>query len=216
MTIAAFLAADELDLLADVRAGLGSPTASEQAEVQTVVEAWTDIQAVANVLFYPEVLPPEKRLAALRRGLSDQGHRYLRLAAATGAGSLDLGSLGDDDRLMLLRDLRGLLASDTSTVAARASVSIRRLLLPADSADIVPLLAHPDRVVRRNLEIALLGLLGPRALQTLLADRSRVAGGDAAAAHAAFAGDGIDATRELDQQRVLPSLVYLPNLSEWS
>jgi hypothetical protein len=55
-----------------------------QEEAISVVETWTDRQGVANILFYPDLLPPSTQLRFLKKGLEETEFPYYALAAVLG------------------------------------------------------------------------------------------------------------------------------------
>ena len=152
-----FLRATDLDELAERLDELPAPDATGRATA--VVEAWSDPQAVANLLMYPAVLPADHRVRALLRGLRSDG--YLRLAAAVGVGDLDAGDLPDGVRRELLDALLDVVASDAGPAGVRAAAELGPLV-HADELELLDdLAAHPVEAVRHNLTQAALGLTAP-------------------------------------------------------
>lgn len=162
--IEVFLAATGLDELSDARALVASPDVSGAAAA--AVESWSDVQAVANLLMYPAVLPERLRTDALLRGLRGDG--YLRLAATVGVGDLAADGLPDDVRRELLDALLDVVASDAGTAGVRASAELGPLL-HADEVELLDdLAAHPVDAVRHNLTQAGLGVTAPDRRQPVL------------------------------------------------
>jgi hypothetical protein len=205
-----FLAATDLDDLADAYGALAESLPLDDKRISHVLASWTDVQAVANLLMYPTVIPDELRVAALLRGIRSEG--YLRLAAASGIGHLDPGALATDERAALIDALLDAVATDAAVTANRAAVSLAPLLTTADAPLVVELLDHPAPTVRHNLEIALLALLDTREL-TAIIDAAETS--VAASARARLIEDGIDLNRPSAEQERLPLLSYLPNYADW-
>lgn len=213
MTATAFLSAADLDELALARDRLQD---HDIPRLIGAVEAWTDEQAVANVLMYPSTLPIDTAVPALLRGLAENSAGYLRLAAAVGVGDLDPALLDDRQRHALMDALLDLVATDDGPAAARATVSVAEVVRVTDAAELVALLVHPVPLVRRNLEIVLLELLGPVGLRELLADRGQVTAEESVDAANAFDVDGVDRHRSATDQRLTTLLSYIPSRGEWT
>ena len=105
MTLARLLRSDDLEELAGLAADY-EPSAADEQAVGAVLAEWSDVQAVANLLMYPRLIPADKRVAALVRGLCDD-EGYLRLAAAVGVGQLPPEDLDDDDAVQLALPFQG-------------------------------------------------------------------------------------------------------------
>jgi hypothetical protein len=131
----------------------------DDARVAGVVDTWTDVQAVANLLMYPFVIPASHRVPAVLRGLRSEG--YLRLAASVGVGHLPQSDLTDDVRRELLDALLDVVAGDAGPAGVRASAEIGPLLLPEEIELLDDLAAHPVEAVRHNLAQAALGITAP-------------------------------------------------------
>lgn len=162
--IEVFLAATDLDDLADARESVGAPDVTGRAAA--AVESWSDVQAVANLLMYPAVLPEQLRIGALLRGL--RGHGYLCLAATVGVGDLSADDLPDAVRRELLDALLDVVAADAGPAGVRASAEVGPLLRADDLELLEDLAAHPVDAVRHNLAQAGLGVTAPDAREPVL------------------------------------------------
>lgn len=210
-----FLAADDLDVVADARAGLPGPDALTSARIAAVIDAWSDRQAVANLLLCPDLIPAAHRAGAVERALRGDDD-YLALAAASGSGVLGGSRLAEPERARLVAALLDLTASVDGLIARRAAASLASLTNALDVPDLITMLLHPDEGVRRNIVCALLPLLGSTSLAEILADRDEVSEEDAAAAAEALTADGVGLDVPASELRVLPVLDYLPNLADWA
>lgn len=153
-----FLTAIDLDELSD--AGEALPRLPDDTgHAAAAIESWSDVQAVANLLMYPAVLPEQLRVDALLRGLRGDG--YLRLAATVGVGDLPADELPDDVRRELLDALLDVVASDAGPAGVRASAQVGPLLHTDDVELLEDLAAHPVDAVRHNLRQAALGVTTP-------------------------------------------------------
>jgi HEAT repeat protein len=185
----------------------------DQLEVTAVLARWSDVQAVANLLMYPVLIPAESRTDWLVRGLS-ANEPYLRLAAAVGVGQLPSSQWTEDDVDMLVPSLLHLIGTDADVTASRAALSLGPLVRPMDAPEMVALLAHPDRGVRRNLEAGLFRVVGCDGLMALL-DGGFMDDESARGALEVLADDGIDLTVPVQKQPRTPTLAYIPNYSDW-
>jgi hypothetical protein len=165
MTIDDLLVCADLDELADAVTRLDT-VPDDTGHATATVEAWSDVQAVANLLMYPAVLPPAVRAEAVLRGLHEDG--YLRLAATVGVGQLGPADLPGDVRREVLDALLDVVASDAGPAGIRASAEIGPLLR-ADELELLDDLAgHPVDAVRHNLEQARLTITDPASRQPVL------------------------------------------------
>lgn len=209
-----FLAADDLDLAAGARDGLDASDAVTGVRVGAVIDAWSDRQAVANLLLYPDLIPDSQRAGALERALrGDDG--YLTLAAAVGAGLLGREQLSEAERARLIEALLDVTSSMVGLPARRAAASLGSLAGVLDVPELLVMLCHPDPAVRQNIVCALRPHLRGTSLAEILADREEIDEDDAVTATALLAEDGVDLDEPADDLRLLPLLDHLPNLVEW-
>ena len=157
------LTATDLD---ELMAAVDAVPPTEDVRVADVVDAWTDVQAVANLLMVPFVIPASHRVPAVLRGLRSDG--YLRIAASVGVGHLSQVDLSDDVRRELLDALLDVVASDAAEAGVRASAELGPLLR-ADEVELLDDLAgHPVDAVRHNLAQAALAVTDPSEQQPVL------------------------------------------------
>jgi hypothetical protein len=213
-----FLAAADLDDLAAIREELlgAELDTDDRLEVTAVLHDWDDIQAVANLLMHPQLIPADERAPSVQRGLGDVEHSYLRLAACVGVGELDLAELDDDTRHRLVQTLLDAVATDAGTIAERASFSVIWLLRPTDAPEVVECLTHPSSRVRHNLAQGLLGLLDSSGLGALISEPGFVPAELQARALQQLESDGIDLSTPAEGQRKPLVLAYVPNYVDWT
>jgi hypothetical protein len=80
----AFLHTKDLDELQWARQRLGKVRRRDSQAAQSVLEQWGDHQAVANVLFYPDLLPRPLQMRYLMKALEETDMPYFKLAAVLG------------------------------------------------------------------------------------------------------------------------------------
>ena len=120
----ALLRAQDLDVLGEVRHQLHSLTESETARLRRVITAWKDRQAIANLLFHPEVIPEDLRFGTLARALRSTDVPYFQLAATVAMQGMPQTSVPEEHRQLFADSLVGFLGSRTKVLASRASVTL--------------------------------------------------------------------------------------------
>ena len=209
------LAATDLDELAAAAHELPADLApDEDAVVVETIAAWTDEQALANLLMYPQLIPPDFRAAAIERALRETG--YLRLAAVVGVDRLDRSELDEGHQRRLVRQLLELIATDRGLVSERGSVSVRTVLCTADAPELVEALIHPSEQVRNHLTQALFEVAGAAGVAALLDEPGFVRPATRVAVRAQLRADGVDLSDASDGQRFPLVLSHVPNLVDWN
>lgn len=211
-----FLATSDLELLAIVRDGFDPRLLDmeDRLEIEAVLHDWDDIQAIANLLMYPELIAADERIAHVRRALVDS-HSYLQLAATVAIIEIDRAEFGEDTRFDLVQKLIDLIGSDRGVLADRASYAMVPLMHPTDGPEVVARLDHPSTTVRRNLTQGLLALVGPSGIKSLVDEPGFVEPEVQAAIRVRLRDDGIDLTRPADDLRMPLILSFLPGFGEW-
>jgi hypothetical protein len=212
-----YLATTDLDELLARRQALDYEelTDDDERTIGAVLDDWTDVQAVSNLLIHAQLIPSGRRNAEIQHGLDDVENPYIRLAAVLGLAELDAGEVGDHDRQGFVRSLLDLIQSDGLVCAERASFAIVWLMRQPDAPDVLACLGHPSDRVRHNLAQGLLGLLGSDGLAALLDLPGFVEPDVQELAHATLADLGIDLSLPADEQRKPFVLAYVPNYSQF-
>jgi hypothetical protein len=94
--------------------GLGealSLTQEESALVASVIDGWSDKQAVSNLLFHSDLIPATLRFEALDRALNSHDVPYFVLAATVGLQGVRLGDVPSDKRAAWIQALVALTRS---------------------------------------------------------------------------------------------------------
>ncbi len=205
--LALFLQTEELD---DAQQLARQLTTLSQTDIQTisqVLDRWDDPQAVANLLMHPDLIPAERRGAALLRGLREP-MTYTTLAAIVGLRGR-VASWLNADRAVIVERLQIIIFEARPVLADRASLTLLEYARQTDADRLIFLLGYPGEIVQHNVLLALVRLLGgektrARVEAAITAKRVTQAGWDFAAAH-------LD-TLLLDD---LPLLSYIPNRSDF-
>lgn len=158
------LTASDLDTLQTAVEAL--PADADVTRIAGLVDAWSDRQALANVLLHPSLIPVSHRVPAVLRGLRTDG--YLRIAATAGVGHLPAADVTDDVRRELLDALLDVVASDAGPAGVRAAAEVGPLIRADELELLDDLAAHPVDAVRHNLAQAALGITSPEDQQPVL------------------------------------------------
>ena len=221
-TLNAFLRSDELDETIALSRQLENLSAADTKAVRGVLEAWTDEQAVANLLMYSHLLPDDIRVETLLHGLNQQSDSYAVLAALVGLQDLELD---EDVRAAVVQRLVEIIANGPAVTAARATVLLGQLAHTQDADTFVRLLNHPDDTLRHNVLVALINAVGLENV-TAFIDRAASAGTITPAAKA-YAGAKLAGSERFFQNGELdysqwylsdlsaPLLAYIPNLKDF-
>lgn len=171
------------------------------------------MQAVANLLMYPDVIPVELRVDAALRAVSAESDGYLRIAGAVAISHLAELGFPDGSRAALLDALLDLIATDAGVAAVRASSAVGSFLDRDSVAEVVAVLTHPNRSVRRNLVTALSPFLDGDGLGGLLRKMQTTDPDSVVGVPEQLAADGINLDGPVS---ILPVLPYLPDYREWA
>lgn len=221
-----FLNAGELDeaqSLAD--ALLGSLHAADRRSIQESLDRWDDVQAIANLLIFPMLIPDDTRIDYLIQGIKDKRILYYPLAALVGLGKLTKNDISLQQAVVIKPLLFEFIQQSNDLIAERASAALYPSLSTADTTALLHLLKHPNEVVRHNVLAALLRLL-PYAQRRSFFE-SAVRNADLAMSTFLMIMDKLaeveaDAADEADYRLNLlasglttPLLAYIPNLSDF-
>lgn len=217
-----FLAATDLDDLLRARNEIAALTSEESTRIVSVLRAWNDHQAVANLLFHPDLIPAEIRFEALDRALHSEDVPYLTLAATVGLQGMSMDDVPSDKRAAWGQMLLAFIQSKSTVLSSRASVTLCAWSRGVVTSDIPPMLAslYPvlDEGVCRNIVAAVLENCGdclPQEFDQRLSNW-RVSEPTRAALRRAHANytelKGRDTLRAMIMKA--PVHAYIPNLSE--
>jgi hypothetical protein len=207
--LAGFLQAEDLDELLARRDSISEITREDAAALTAIVTSGDDEQAMANLLMYPELIPPPLRTATVLAALDGDADGYPALAAASGIGRVEWTA---DERAAIgerLLRLSRTASAPTSTIAARS-------------------VEHVVEALPLTSTVEFLGELRSDERHNVLAALVKQFGSDAVRAEAGYAGsigtmspdDVEDIERRLDGHSLplpvdLAVLVYIPNLHQW-
>ena len=220
-TLDRFLTAVDLDELLRVRNEISSFTSAESTRVASVLRAWNDRQAVANLLFHPALIPVDIRFEALDRALQLKDLPYFTLAATVGLQHMSLDEVPADKRAAWGQALLAFVQSKSTVLAGRASVTLCAWSRSVATSEILPKLVSlypvPDSGACRNIVAAVLETAEtPPQRSSTSGFRSGVSQSPRAAlrrAHDDYTQQkGHEALRAMITKA--PGLAYIPNLSE--
>jgi hypothetical protein len=221
-SLEAFLRAEDLDVLLRARGDIASMTSEQLACVVSVIKDWSDRQAVANLLFHPDVMPTSVRFEALDRGLHSRDVPYFVLAATVGLQGVPLADVPNDKRAAWIQILLGLVRSTSRVLAGRASVTLASWLEGAGTSDIlaelVSLYPVPDEGACRNIVAVVLATCGDLPADEFARRLVEWRVSSATATALRNAHKEYIAKKAQDEFRAMlmkaPALDYIPNLSD--
>jgi HEAT repeat protein len=152
-TLQAFLHAQDLDELLALSGQLNDLNEQDHETITSVLYHWQDLQAVANIMMYPRLMPRAQVLRHLIRAFEDD-NQYLSLAATVGLQTLEHNFFTDWHRAQLVDILIDKLNASALDVARRASVTLGEFIKDEEISKLTPFLNHYDDVVRHNVVIA--------------------------------------------------------------
>ena len=233
-TLHEFLAARDLDELLAYREQLADLDRADRDSIRAVLEAWSDPQAVANLLMNLDLIPDDQRFRYIQRGLEEPAGSYLTLATIVGLSRLGIERFAQAEQAALVERLIAAIAQNTGPIADQASsllasyITENVMVLPLHvqyEAKLVPLLDHPSDAVKHNILVALIPVVGLENLRRFL-DEAVTAGHLSRDARQYVEGrlgeiDGLAPDNTVNMAQLdlhglaLPLLAYIPNLSDW-
>lgn len=227
--LANFLNTSDLNLLWEARNSISSVNQTDETEIIKILDEWANLQAVANLLMYPDLIPASKRADYVLAGLSETRYIYLVLASVVGLEATNLTDWSPNMRSRAIHKLVALAKSDTEVIAERASVFVADRLWQFDeveSSQIIELLDHPSIVVQHNALVALIPWVGLENIRQILdeaveqgklSEAGKRATEEKLSNISGFADNNKIDSRTFDlNQLSAPLLAYIPNLDELS
>lgn len=128
-------------------------------------------QMVSNLLHFPHIMPEDKRLKWLLKGLKEETHSYYVLAAATGVAGLKLAGKDAEEIVELLKNIS---TSQPGMVALRAFMSLADYLKhPRDTPFVVNFMHKSKSNLRYNsLDWLIENVKDKKELLSLLEDKA--------------------------------------------
>lgn len=147
--------------------------ANEKDMIRNILEYnWdTENQMVSNLLHFPHIMPDDKRLKWLLKGLKEEKHPYYVLAAATGVAGLKLQGKDAEEIVELLKDIS---TSQPGMVALRAFMSLVDYLKhPKDTQFVLKFMHKSNSNLRYNsLDWLIENVKDKKELLSLLEDKA--------------------------------------------
>jgi hypothetical protein len=165
------LTATDLDNLSSARDNISDLNYEDTEELIRILQKWTDTQAIANILMYPDLIPEDVRLDYVLKGLHENKVTYFALAAIVGLSVIDIGTLTRDEQVKIVDKVIVLAKDNGGAIADRASVFLADnlpYLQENHSAKIVGFLDHPSNLVKHNILVVLISLVGLENIRSFL------------------------------------------------
>lgn len=146
---------------------------NEKDMIRNILEYnWdSENQMVSNLLHFPHIMPEDKRLKWLLKGLREEKHPYYVLAAATGVAGLKLQGKDTEEIVELLKDIS---TSQPGMVALRAFMSLVDYLThPKDTQFVLKFMQKSQSNLRYNsLDWLIENVKDKKELLSLLEDKA--------------------------------------------
>jgi len=156
MDLVEFLKTKHIDVLNQSFTELSSLTERDHQLILKVLIEWKSEQAIANLLYYPRLIPEEKRYDILMQALQAEDTPYYMLAAVVGVQTLNRKQFNSALRTKFALQLMEIIKADADIIASRASVVIWDLL--DERSFPLYLQLHPVRSASANKNIMALAL----------------------------------------------------------
>jgi len=227
-SIKTFLETRDLDDLLESRANISELDREDEAEILKILKEWTNIQTIANLLMYPNLIPESERINYVLKALQEANHKYLILASVVGINELDIESLTPILSTEIINQIIVIAKIEMDIIAERASIFLAtRLWHFGDSykSQIVQLLDHSSDVVKHNILVALIPLVGLKNIRPflkrsvghgLLTEAGQLFAEQKISRISGFSKDNIVDMKQLNLGILsIPLLAYIPNLDDF-
>jgi hypothetical protein len=210
-----FLSCAELDDLSALAVPYEAQTPRERTQVSAALVT-RDAQAVANLLMNPHMIAADERFDVIARALGGDTP-YATLAAVVGLQDIDPSTLIEHQAAWVGERLVALCESADRFIAERASVTMVEFADLSHLDSLLPLIESDHEVVRHNVTVTIIALLGPsRATQAL---RHYVHSHDVNGETAEFVRSTLVELDRLGEDVAtsdlgVPLLSYIPNLRD--
>ncbi|MCA6501393.1 MAG: hypothetical protein IM585_12310 [Pseudanabaena sp. M135S2SP2A07QC] len=224
-----FLEITDLDELSQAKNHISVISQNDQAAIIKILQEGANIQAIANLLMYPDLIPENERIDYILAGLRETNFTYLVLASVVGLGQLNIEALPVQLITQLIEQIINVTKSDSGVIAERASVFLaERLWHFGDTytSQIIELLDHPSKVVQHNTLVALIPLVGLENIRQIIenavqhgvvSEAGQLAAEQKLSEIAGFSKDSTIDDSQFDVDLLsAPLLAYIPNLDEMS
>ena len=146
-----FLEIAELDDLLRAAAAVLPLLPEEATSISRILLDRTNLQAVSNLLFHPQVIPAAMRVSSLLRALKTPSHPYEVLAAVVGAQQVASEELNTTQRGEMVDALLGVITHAEDVRSSRAAVSVAKFLTAEDAPRLAPHALHADATTSHNV-----------------------------------------------------------------
>jgi len=146
-----FLRVSDYDALELVFVEISESDHSEIRFIEQILNDWKEEQAIANLLFYPSLIPESIRFDIITKALSCDDAPYYVLAAVVGLQSLKTNQWTEEQRNQIGQRLISITAQDVEIIAARASITVWEYLDGLGDAQLLMLYPVTTTTANRNI-----------------------------------------------------------------
>jgi hypothetical protein len=147
----AFLHCTDLDDLLKAYGRLRKIRKRQQKCILEVLSAWDQPQSIANILFYPEIIPKDERFQCISKALTEKKQPYYKLAAIVGISNFEREAFSSDQRDTIIDLLFSILEHDKGLIADRTVLALWNLIDEHHIPKALRLLEHANENVRHNI-----------------------------------------------------------------
>lgn len=122
-----FMKIRDLEILNQAIHELEPLTDADRNLLKELIDKWEAEQAIANLLYYPGIIPQEFRYDAIYKALCDDSAPYYTLAATVGLQTLG-SNISAVMRTKFSLQLMEIIKNDSDILASRASITVWDLL----------------------------------------------------------------------------------------
>jgi len=148
--IKSFISADDLDEAMNAFRQLGKLNEDDLKLVENVIEEWTNIQAISNILMYPVLIEKSRRVEILLKGLRSEDIPYYSLASIIGFQKSDLMDLNEESRKIIVEELIQI-ANKYTNFSDRVVVTLEKYLKIEDAEKLCNLIHINNKTTRHNI-----------------------------------------------------------------
>ncbi len=146
-----FLRVSDYDALELVFVELAESDHTEVRFIEKILDKWKEEQAIANLLFYPVLIPESIRFDTIIKALTCDDAPYYVLAAVVGLQTLKASQWTEEQRNRIGERLISITAQDVELIAARASITVWEYLEGLGDAPLLMIYPVATATANRNI-----------------------------------------------------------------
>lgn len=146
-----YLRVTDYDALESVFSEISLSDHAEVRFIEQVLKDWKEEQAIANLLFYPALIPESIRFDVIMKALASDDAPYYVLAAVVGLQTLKSDEWSSQQRNQIGERLISITGQNVELISARASITVWEYLDGLGDAQLFKLYPVETSTVNRNI-----------------------------------------------------------------